>query len=271
MSSSDAVSGPPRYNVRVVDTPRHKEVWMYSKTHVKSETQRLRKPVRKFEDLDEFEQLRSRVRREKYYKDRLQKLRRLIDCNYTTGENVAGVKVMSKFLTLTYADGSKTDASECWSDFRDFIARLRYHLETKRGYPEEIQYLAVWEIQKKRGVKHGDFAVHWHVLLFNTPYLDQYRLQKVWGLGIVDIRAIKNPKAAGDYVSKYVGKAMAENSRAKQKAYRCSKGLKRPGEFVAELTAEELACVVDGAGDFLHDYEYGTPLGETVRYLSMPK
>jgi hypothetical protein len=261
--SQDAVADDSAsYNVRAVVTPRHKEIWVYGKPHSKSGSLRLRKKPRKFEDLDEFEQLESRIRRERYYKDRLQVIRRLIDCNYVHGK--------SKFCTFTYRDPEKTDPVACGEDWEDFIARLRYHMETKHGLVEDIEYFKVWEIQKKRGRVHGDWVVHWHAVLFNMPFLKKKVLQDLWGLGIVDIRAIEDANAAGDYVSKYVGKAMAENSRSKRKSYTVSRGLKRPVEWTASLDAEELACVVDGLGpEPLYDYTYGTPLGESIRYLSV--
>jgi len=274
--------GSYHYNGRVVETPRHVELWLYGKRHYHDDTPKASKPRRKFEDMDDFEQMRALIRREKYYKDRLHVIRRLVDCNYVPGR--------SKFLTLTYADGSKTDPDECWTDFRDFIARLRYWLREKRGHDDEVPYLAVWEVQKERGATYGDFTVHWHVLLFDMGYLDQARIQDIWGLGIVDIRAIRKAKAAGDYVSKYISKAMAENSRRKRKAYYVSRGLKRPGENVfhlsgetvdervrqalAEVASEKGYDVATGegwAGDVLFENSYETPMGETVRYLSLPK
>lgn len=279
------------YNVRVVQTPRHREIWLYGKKHVPDTTPKVRLPARKPSELDAGERFERELRRRKYYVDRRQVIRRLVDSNYVHG--------VSKFVTLTYADppdfGRKFhDLAEayrwiegewdweagafvgghleefqayldrCTADFKDFMARLRYDKD------EPVEYLAVWEIQGERLEEYGDLVLHWHFIGFNLPYVSKRWLQQIWGHGIADIRLIKNAARAGTYVSKYFGKALVENGRFGRRAYRRSRGVRNPDGWLDLLDAEQVECVVDGLGETLYDYEYSTPMGESIRYVSIP-
>lgn len=279
------------YNVRVKETPQHREIWLYGKTHVPDATPKVRRPARKLSELDPGERFERELRRRKYYTDRRQVIRRLVDTNY--------VHEVSKFVTLTYElapdwgrkfkdlaeayrwiegewdwdaggwvgghlEEFQAYVDRCTADFKDFMARLRYTKD------EPVEYLAVWEIQEERLEEYGDLVLHWHFIGFNLPYTSKRWLQKVWGLGIADIRLIKDARAAGHYVSKYFGKGFVEGGRFGRRAYRRSRRVRNPVEWVDELDADQVECVVDGLGETLYDYEYQTPMGETIRYLSVP-
>lgn len=273
MAAEEVCSEASLHNVKVVETPKHTEFWFYGKMHSKSETLKVSKPRRRFEDMDDFDQLVSMIRKKKSISRRLQDLRRLVECNYVRGK--------SKFLTLTYGDASRTDPDECKSDLKDFIARLRYRLEVREGKGERVQYIAVTEIQNKRGRKYGDYVVHWHVLLFNMDFLKKKEFQAIWGRGNVWIEAIDDAGAAADYVTKYVGKELEQNSRRYKRAWLASRGLERPAEGTWELEGssdEQLARFLADAreregwdGEMVYDYEYSTPLGESIRYVSIPR
>jgi len=118
--------------------------------------------------------------------------RRLIDL--TARLDVNGT--MPKFLTLTFAGIPDHDyAKRC---FRKFIKRLRRRFENLS---------ALWRVElQKRG------SAHFHLIIFNMPYVVQADLQSWWTqctgeeLSIVFITAMKNAKQVMNYVSKYIAK-----------------------------------------------------------------
>lgn len=111
-------------------------------------------------------------------------------------------KMRTSFVTLTFA-GMPT-IQEARRAFKMFMQRLR------RKY---IRTSAVWRLEhQQRG------AIHFHVLFFKLPYIDQAKLQEEWiectrePLSIVHIRLVSNKKHMMHYVSKYVAKASPEKS-----------------------------------------------------------
>lgn len=280
------------YNVRVVETRRSREIWMYGKRHVPDTTPKVRRPSRPLDELEPHELLEREIRRRKYYKDRQHIIRRLVDRNYVDG--------LSKFVTLTYAEApdwgrkfrSLPEAyrwiqgewdldtgrfvgghlaefqaylDRCTADFEDFIAVLR----ELKGEP--IQYLCVWEIQAERLEKHGDLVLHWHFMGFNMPYVAKDVLRRLcWkDRGFVDIQLIQDKTAAGRYVAKYFGKGFVEGGRFGRRAYRRSRGVCNPDEWVDDLDAEQVQCAIESLGE-CYGNEYQTPMGEAIRYFSVP-
>jgi len=138
--------------------------------------------------------------------------RRLIEAN-------AGLhKTTDKFLTLTFAE-NVTDRTFAVKEFSKFIYKLR------RKYGE-FEYIAVTEYQE-RG------AIHFHCVLFNFPYIpveELPQLQKVWGLGYIDLKAIKDTFRLTNYLSKYFTKTFEENKNPKEKRFFRSLGLRVPEE-----------------------------------------
>lgn len=101
-----------------------------------------------------------------------------------------------KFLTLTFAGIPAPETAKLM--FRRYIKRLR------RRYPEMS---ALWRVEmQKRG------SPHFHIIIFNMPYVLQAELQSLWQdctgeeTSIVFITALKNPKQVMNYVSKYIAK-----------------------------------------------------------------
>lgn len=118
--------------------------------------------------------------------------RRLVD--FMARLDVRRVRVT--FLTLTFAGTpSPEDATAAFKRFR---------MRLSRWFPEAS---AVWRRERQdRG------AFHYHLLLFNLPYVPQYWLQDTWTectgevLSIVDVRLVRNKKHVMAYVSKYIAK-----------------------------------------------------------------
>jgi len=137
------------------------------------------------------------------------KIRNIIDCNI--GEE------RIKFLTLTFAKNI-TDISEAMFDWNVFIKKMRY----RYGH---IEYLTVIEFQK-RG------AVHFHGLYFDLPLSvlnerETRGLAKLWGWGFVDVILSDGDHRISTYLSKYMLKASGDKRLLEQKAYVCSRNIKR--------------------------------------------
>ena len=150
------------------------------------------------------------------------RLKRLINAN------VGQYKQVDKFLTLTYPHLKEREKA-CRA-FKTFAQNLRRH------YGEEIQYIAVMEIQDGSRLEDPSKAtndIHFHVLLFNCPYIPQNILQnKIWKHGIVDIRKIEDYSDIAGYLADYLSKDKALAIRGKR-SYFPSRGLKKPIEEVS--------------------------------------
>jgi hypothetical protein len=113
-------------------------------------------------------------------------IRRLINSN----------PVMSKFLTLTFAENVKNIDFANY-EFKKFIQRLKYQY-----IKSDLKYLSVIEFQK-RG------AVHYHTIS-NIPKIKSSTIADLWGNGFIKINKIKNCDNVGAYVSKYLTKDSTE-------------------------------------------------------------
>jgi len=102
-----------------------------------------------------------------------------------------------KFLTLTFKENVQ-DLEWANKEFEKFIKRLNYKVTGKKK--RVLEYIAVVEFQK-RG------AVHYHLLLFNMPYVDvQEVIAPAWGHGGVKINKVDEVDDLGAYMAKYMGK-----------------------------------------------------------------
>lgn len=177
-------------------------------------------------------------------------LRRLINAN--TGQ---WGKEREKFFTLTFKE-NVTDHEKANADFRSFIKRLNYKLFKKES---GLKYVCVVERQE-RG------ALHYHIVLFNMPFVPVDELSEIWGHGFVRINEIDHVDNVGVYVVKYIEKTMREmqsNKSAKvkdKKLYFASRGLYKPKE-ISDGTADgkqelqEIAGKVEGHEVYRKMYE----------------
>ncbi len=85
-----------------------------------------------------------------------------------------------KFLTLTFKENI-TDVKEANTLFKNFVKRYNYYLK-KNGY-ESLKYIAILENQE-RG------SIHYHIILFNAPYIEFNKYMELWGYGSVYIEAL---------------------------------------------------------------------------------
>jgi hypothetical protein len=134
-----------------------------------------------------------------------------------------------KFLTLTQAD-FESDITKSNAHLHRFMVRLNRHLspsikKSNKGEAElsdNVRYLAVPEFQKKHG------TVHYHLVLFGMPYLNQAKIAQLWGRGYVWINRIHQGSDVGAYMTKYMVKDIGDPRLRGEKCYMASKGLEKP-------------------------------------------
>jgi len=125
-------------------------------------------------------------------------------------------KYKNLFLTLTFKK-NVTNIKEANYEFKKFIQRFNYIQKA------HCKYIGVIEFQK-RG------AIHYHVLFFNVPYIEDIRnkIRVTWRNGFIKINAIKEIKNISAYVSKYIQKGFFDKRHFGEKVYISSRNLKRP-------------------------------------------
>lgn len=148
-------------------------------------------------------------------------LRRLINANFDN---------TSKFITLTFADGSisdVTDIDQADAEFKKFIQRMRY------AYGN-FKYITVVEFQDK----NGRGAVHYH-MISDLPFISNDKLREIWRNGFVKINKVSHVDNVGAYMVKYMIKDLHDERLRGRKSYRTSRGnLERPQEFTGDIVRE---------------------------------
>jgi len=164
-------------------------------------------------------------------------LRRLINAN--VGQY--GKEFTAKFLTLTFKDNVK-DLDKANYEFEKFIKRLNYHcFGTKKA---NLKYTCVVEFQK-RG------AIHYHVIIYNMPYVKANDIANVWGNGFIKINKIDDIDNVGAYVAEYLGNAekgqgkdVLDDRLQGKKSYFSSRGLFKPIEITDKKKVEQVAAAL---------------------------
>lgn len=196
-----------------------KEIKSWDITTFEKELESENKDEMKQEIIEEFVQVNkddANIRRSQ------KRLRRLINSNLGQYEE------LDKFLTLTYP-GLKSREKACRA-FKTFAQNLRRH------YGSQIEYVAVMEIQDGSRLEDSSKAtkdIHFHVLLFNCPYIPQEIIQnKLWKHGIVDIRRIEEFGDIAGYLVNYLSKDQTLAVKNKR-SYFPSRGLIKPVEKIS--------------------------------------
>lgn len=154
-------------------------------------------------------------------------LRRLINCNV----NAYGKQFTSKFLTLTF-DKNVQDLEYANKEFMLFIKRLNYQLfKTKKA---NVKYSVVIEFQK-RG------SIHYHVIIYNIPFVRFDKFVEWWGHGDITINKIKDVDNVGAYVTKYMTKDSTDERLQGKKSYFSARGLIKPTEETDKKKVEALS------------------------------
>jgi len=140
----------------------------------------------------------------------------LINANIIEGIHRPG-NLTAKFFTMTYKDEVQAeDTPRAIKDFTSYIKKVNWNYFGKKT--GQLKYVAVMELQPKSK------KIHFHTVLFNHPWIEQKKLQDLWGYGIVDIRKIYD-RNYGQYMAKYLGKNFREYHEAGKKHYFRSRGL----------------------------------------------
>lgn len=152
-----------------------------------------------------------------------QNLIRLVNANKLTDRG------RHSFLTLTYKKDQKDVKTAC-RDFAKFIQRLNYTLLTVKKIDQKLRYVAVIEFQDKN--RNG--VIHFHVILFNVPFIHYSTFVECWTHGNIDIRARdKSGKpmtvtSVARYMGKYMAKGFYDDRLNHKKKYFGSINLERP-------------------------------------------
>lgn len=172
-------------------------------------------------------------------------IRDLVNSNAYAWSDEKHRTIRPKFLTLTFKD-NVTDLDYANREFKKFIQRLNRHIKKDWTSFDGVQYVAVVEFQK-RG------AVHYHLLLFNMPYIEWSLLLDKWGLGGAYIEGFKDKQGntvdmsydsekecfvanntevhnIGAYITKtmeYMSKSLDDERLKGRKCYFTSRGLKK--------------------------------------------
>lgn len=147
-------------------------------------------------------------------------VRRIINANVGRYRNEKSEVYKPVFLTLTFADNIQ-DITAANKELRKFMKRLGNHIAKDQAY---VQYVAVPEFQR-RG------AVHYHLVIFNLPYIKAKTLEEIWSNGFIKVISIDQIDNIGAYISKYMTKASDNDDRLLgQKCYFRSRNLFEPIE-----------------------------------------
>lgn len=205
------------------------EVFEYEKGYLKGFTNPSRRTMGRIKDYESEDSDANRIKSLNRAKTNL---RRLINSNH----GQYGDHFSSKFLTLTFGE-NVTDIDKANYEFKKFMQRLNYKLfDSKKS---NLKYIVVPEKQS-RG------AIHYHVILFNVPYIRSDVISEVWGHGFIRINRIEDVDNVGAYVSAYLGKEDEKHGDwlKGKKSYFSSRGLFKPLEVTDKKIVEQVASAL---------------------------
>ena len=172
-------------------------------------------------------------------------LRRIINSNVTGRDT---------FLTLTFKDNF-SDLVQAKIYFKRFIQQMK-------RYGFNLKYCYVVEFQK-RG------AIHFHVILFNSGFIDVHIIEKAWKHGFIKINHIDNVDNVGAYVVKYMNKDMNDGRLKNCDLYGRSRGLKKP---IETNNPQEVAGLLEGlSNNLVYSNTYSNDYKGTCVYCQFNK
>lgn len=198
-----------KYDVKLVNCGNILEIYHYKEpicTGFKIEKDRNK---REQTEIIKQENLQRSIKRTK------RKIFELVNSNYVKGK--------SSFLTITFKE-NMTDYDLAFNYWDRFKKKVEYH------YKFKLRYCGVVEFQE-RG------SIHFHICLFNVPYLHQPKLYELWNSivpGGINVKGIKDNECdnVGAYMTYYMNKDL-ENGFGKEeyrgrKRYFYSRNLNKP-------------------------------------------
>jgi hypothetical protein len=244
-TSQQAKEGSKTYKGKIVVSGDIVQVYEYQKVRAGSV-----RAGRKTEK----ENTRAQKTGEVNYTTRIDNARRAISqCKRLINSNAGKSPYSDKFVTLTFKE-EETNLARCNNLFKCFIKRLEYSIG------QNIEYIAVPQIQWKRFNKYGVKVWHYHVLLFGMDYLKNSDLRKIWGLGFIRINAIDKITDVGSYASRYMEKDFEGVLVKNHRRYLTSSGLCRPTEMRVE-NIDELPVISEDFEVFHTEYKNNEQVG----------
>lgn len=163
----------------------------------------------------------------------------------------------SKFVTLTFRDGSigdVTNIDDANREFKKFIQRLRRRFG-------DFGYIAVIEFQDETG--RG--AVHYH-MLSDLPYIPNDELAEIWGNGFVKINDITRVDNIGAYMVKYMSKSVEDTRLRGRKSFLTSRKLKKPEVLYSEDAIEIHSALKESKKKEVYADTYTSEYCGQIRY-----
>lgn len=158
-------------------------------------------------------------------------LTRLINANVYQYFNTKGRAYPPIFLTLTFVEDIRTQ-KQANKLFMLFIKRLNYKIHKNKSYT--LKYSVVVEFQdlNREGV------IHYHVLLYDLPFIHVLVLYKIWRKGGIKINEIKHINDTAEYVTKYMQKNFQDARLDGHKRHFSSRGLYKPKVYAGTVAFE---------------------------------
>lgn len=164
------------------------------------------------------------------------------DLKRIINRNIHKYDVESKFVTLTFSEHITAFETANY-EFKKFRQRLEYELGFK------LKYAVVPEFTKIG-------RIHFHVVMFNIPFIRNSKLQKIWANGFVKINRIESVDNVGAYICKYMTKDNVDERLQCKKCYFTSRGLYKPIEIIEEKrVANLLNDLPEGALTYANTFE----------------
>lgn len=162
---------------------------------------------------DEVSEEQQKQNQDIYYKRSKKLLKEIILSNIHYGS--------PRFLTLTYAT-PQFDKKQANLDFKNFIKRLKYTTKI------QLRYVAVSEEHDSQSTSSNRVhSYHFHVLIFDLPFLSSKVYAEVWRHGFIRINRVWNDgMKMANYVSKYMSKSNLDAKGSKR--YLASRNVLRP-------------------------------------------
>lgn len=189
-------------------------------------------------------------------------LRNLINNNFVGGNN-------ELWITLTFGENKIYNPIDLCPIFEKFMKRLRYNFKDFK-----FDYIYVPEPHEK-----GDWHIHLLLKSNKSLYIENSKLQALWGHGFVKVNRLKDIDNIGAYVSAYLinikdGEKTKKGARlnlypAGHQLYRFSRGIIKPcSEYISyseakrKISSDKLTfqntieiCLDDSFHNTIH-YEY---------------
>lgn len=218
-----------KYDTKVIKSGDVVEVFKYERAITKGYKSSAIKTPRDKTDLVIKENIERSTRRT------IQNIRNLINSNFDS---------KTSFLTLTFAENIKNVSCANY-EFQKFRKKLsRIYLRKNKI----LKYVCVIEFQdgkiyidkfgnEKKGEGRG--AIHYHLLLFDAPYIDFQLIQNKWENGFISINKCDDIDNMGAYLCKYMTKEKNDSRLSGKKRYFASyKTLKKPEIYEIDFNVD---------------------------------